>query len=236
MTNFSLKLFALITMFIDHIGSVVFPNHFWLRYIGRFSFPIYAFFISQGLKNTSNIKNYLRNLFLLAIISEPLYDLCFHNSINLFYQTNTVYTLFISSLSIYFFTNSINYITKYIILFLGIFFAYILKTDYDAFGVILIYMFYFINEKKLYVIYGIIWVTLKNLNNISTILYYKLNNNLYLSTTYISHSLDLYIFTILPFFIILFYNGKKGKNIKYIFYILYPLHLFVLSIIKIFLL
>ncbi|WP_317366816.1 TraX family protein [uncultured Tyzzerella sp.] len=236
MTSFNLKIIALITMFIDHIGSVIFPNHFYIRFIGRLAFPIYAFLISEGLKNTSNIKNYVKDLFILALISELFYDICFNTSINLFYNTNTVYTLFLASISIYFY-NKINTITiKYLCLFLGISLSYIFKTDYDILGVLLIYIFYFSKNKYNYLTYGIIWVNLKYLNNISSILYSKFNTNMYLSNTYITNSLGLYLFTIIPFFIIFYYNGKKGKNIKYLFYLLYPLHLFILCIIKLFIL
>ena len=236
MTSFHLKIIALITMFIDHIGYVIFPNHFWLRYIGRIAFPIYAFLISEGLKKTSNIKKYLRNLLILALISELFYDLCFNKNINLLYKTNTVYTLFIASLSIYLYNKNSNSILKYLSLLLGLSISYILKTDYDILGVLLIFIFYFLHNKYEYLIYGIIWVNIKYLSNISYILQYIFNKNIYLPNIYVINSLGLYLFTIVPFLIIMFYNNKKGKNIKYIFYILYPLHLFILCIIKLFIL
>lgn len=236
MTSFHLKIIALITMFIDHIGYVIFPNHFWLRYIGRIAFPIYAFLISEGLKKTSNIKKYLRNLLILALISELFYDLCFNKNINLFYKTNTIYTLFIASLSIYLYNKNSNSIIKYLSLLLGLSISYILKTDYDILGILLIFIFYFLHNKYEYLIYGIIWVNIKYLNNISYILQYIFNKNIYLSNIYIINSLGLYLFTIVPFIIIMFYNNKKGNSLKYIFYILYPLHLFILCIIKLFIL
>lgn len=236
MTSFHLKIIALITMFIDHIGYVIFPNHFWLRYIGRIAFPIYAFLISEGLKKTSNIKKYLKNLLILALISELFYDLCFNKNINFFYKTNTVYTLFISSLSIYLYNKNSDNIIKYLSLLLGLSISYILKTDYDILGVLLIFIFYFLHNKYEYLIYGIIWVNIKYLSNISYILQYIFNKNIYLSNIYIINSLGLYLFTIVPFLIIMFYNNKKGNSLKYIFYILYPLHLFILCIIKLFIL
>lgn len=236
MTSFHLKIIALITMFIDHIGYVTFPNHFWLRYIGRIAFPIYAFLISEGLKKTSNIKKYLRNLLILALISELFYDLCFNKNINFFYKTNTVYTLFIASSSIYLYNKNSDNIIKYLSLLLGLSISHILKTDYDILGVLLIFIFYFLHNKYEYLIYGIIWVNIKYLSNISYILQYIFNKNIYLSNIYIINSLGLYLFTIVPFLIIMFYNNKKGNSLKYIFYILYPLHLFILCIIKLFIL
>lgn len=236
MTSFHLKIIALITMFIDHIGYVIFPNQFWLRYIGRIAFPIYAFLISEGLKKTSNIKKYLRNLLILALISELFYDLCFNKNINFFYKTNTVYTLFIASLSIYLYNKNSDNIIKYLSLLLGLSISHILKTDYDILGVLLIFIFYFLHNKYEYLIYGIIWVNIKYLSNISYILQYIFNKNIYLSNIYIINSLGLYLFTIVPFLIIMFYNNKKGNSLKYIFYILYPLHLFILCIIKLFIL
>lgn len=236
MTSFHLKIIALITMFIDHIGYVIFPNHFWLRYIGRIAFPIYAFLISEGLKKTSNIKKYLINLLMLAVTSEIFYDLCFNKNISLFYKTNTVYTLFIASLSIYLYNKNYNNITKYLSLLLGLSISYILKTDYDILGVLLIFIFYFLHNKYQYLIYGIIWVNIKYLSNISYILKYIFNKNIYLPNIYVINSLGLYLFTIVPFLIIMFYNNKKGKNLKYTFYVLYLLHLFILYIIKLFIL
>lgn len=236
MTSFHLKIIALITMFIDHIGYVIFPNHFWLRYIGRIAFTIYAFLISEGLKKTSNIKKYLRNLLILALISELFYDLCFNKNINFFYKTNTVYTLFIASSSIYLYNKNSDNIIKYLSLLLGLSISHILKTDYDILGVLLIFIFYFLHNKYEYLIYGIIWVNIKYLSNISYILQYIFNKNIYLSNIYIINSLGLYLFTVLPFLIIMFYNNKKGNSLKYIFYILYPLHLFILCIIKLFIL
>ena len=57
MNSFVLKLIACITMFIDHIGYVVFNGESsFFNYIGRLSFPIFAFQISEGYLHTRNIK------------------------------------------------------------------------------------------------------------------------------------------------------------------------------------
>ena len=230
MSSFYLKMIALVTMIIDHTGVVFFSNNLIFRYIGRLAFPIYSFFISQGIKKTSNIKKYLKNLFLLALISEPFYDLYFYGKINLFYKTNTVFTLFFASLGLYFYKKSINFSQKYFSLFLGIFLAYIFKSDYNILGIILIYIFYFNDDKIKNLLYGICWVTIKYSNNLLALSSYNFNT---LSKQYIFNIINLYFFTVVPFVILLYYNGKRGFKLKYTFYIMYPLHLFILYIIKI---
>ncbi|MBU3918816.1 conjugal transfer protein TraX [Patescibacteria group bacterium] len=65
-----LKLVGIITMAIDHIGLMFFPEIQLLHIIGRLAFPIFAYQISLGYIFTSNIKKYIKRLFTLAIISQ----------------------------------------------------------------------------------------------------------------------------------------------------------------------
>lgn len=231
MDTFSLKLIALATMIIDHIGIVFFPKHFFMRYIGRLSFPIYCFLLALRLKHTKNIKKYLLRLFIFAIISEPFYDLCFSNSINFFVKTNVLYTLFLGAFSIYIYNNLRYDILKFFCLIFFCFLASMLTTDYSSMGLILIYIFYFSTDLKYCVYYGLIWVLMKNINAFSNILYYlKLD---VFPLLYIENTLFFSTFTFLSFLIISRYNGQKGKSLKLMFYLAYPLHLFILYIIKI---
>lgn len=69
-TNFDLKIIALLSMVIDHIGVFLFPQITILRYIGRLAFIIYAFLISQGYAHTRNVYKYLLRLGILALISQ----------------------------------------------------------------------------------------------------------------------------------------------------------------------
>ena len=43
MSSFVLKIIAVITMFIDHLGYTLFGKFSYLNYVGRISFPIFAF-------------------------------------------------------------------------------------------------------------------------------------------------------------------------------------------------
>ena len=65
-----LKLVGIITMAIDHIGLLFFPQIQLLHIIGRLAFPIFAYQISLGYIFTSNIKKYIKRLFILAMVSQ----------------------------------------------------------------------------------------------------------------------------------------------------------------------
>lgn len=71
----ALKLIALLSMTIDHVGVCLFPDQILLRCIGRLAFPIYAFLLTQGFIHTRNVKKYLLRLGLLALISEVPFNL-----------------------------------------------------------------------------------------------------------------------------------------------------------------
>ena len=43
MSAFGLKIIAVITMFIDHLGYTIFGKLSFFNYIGRIAFPIFAF-------------------------------------------------------------------------------------------------------------------------------------------------------------------------------------------------
>lgn len=73
LNNFHIKLLAAIFMVIDHVGVVFFPNVLAFRMVGRLSFPLFAWLLTQGEQHTRNIERYLIRLLLLGIVSQPLY-------------------------------------------------------------------------------------------------------------------------------------------------------------------
>ena len=81
MSAFGLKIIAIITMIIDHLGYAIFGEFSFFNYIGRIAFPIFAFQISEGYIHTKNLKKYFLRLFLFAIISQIPFML-FHSIIS----------------------------------------------------------------------------------------------------------------------------------------------------------
>lgn len=76
LTSSGLKIIAIVTMLIDHIGLVLFPELFILRLIGRLAFPpIFAFLLVEGFFHTKDVKKYMVRLGMYALISEVPFDL-----------------------------------------------------------------------------------------------------------------------------------------------------------------
>ena len=80
-TSYQLKWIAIVTMLIDHIGAVLFPGEMILRYVGRISFPIFCFLLTEGVRYTRDIRMYMLRLGGFAILSEIPYDLAFHGRV-----------------------------------------------------------------------------------------------------------------------------------------------------------
>lgn len=87
MTASILKLIAIISMTIDHIGAYLFysgsdivsPQGINLmRSIGRMALPIFAYFLVVGYFKTRDIKKYISRMHLFAIISQIPFTLAFY--------------------------------------------------------------------------------------------------------------------------------------------------------------
>jgi hypothetical protein len=224
MNSYHLKLIAIITMLIDHIGAVLVPSNTMLylimRCIGRISFPIFVFLLVEGFHHTKNVKKYLLRMGAFALISEIPFDLAFYGQVLEFKHQNIFFTLFLGLLCMYLMSQvekkfDKNIISNVIIMnvlnaLLTLVFsiiAFVLKTDYGYAGILLIVSFYLFRTSKLMKGLSLLFVSgylLRYINIFATV-------------------------AILP---ISFYNGQKGKSIKYVFYIFYPAHLLILAVIN----
>ena len=79
MSGFILRIIAMVTMLLDHIGWNFIANPMLLTWIGRIAFPCYAFLLAEAFffifKEKRRLLKYVSTLILLAVISEPCYDL-----------------------------------------------------------------------------------------------------------------------------------------------------------------
>ena len=73
LTSNQLKLLAMLTMTLDHIGVQLYPGVLWLRIFGRLAFPIYAYMIAEGCAHTRNRRKYLLQMAGLALLCQLVY-------------------------------------------------------------------------------------------------------------------------------------------------------------------
>jgi hypothetical protein len=71
-----IKWIAILTMVIDHAGIILFGDNDVMRFIGRAAFPLFGYLLIHNyLYFTSNKLNYIKRLWIFALISQPFYML-----------------------------------------------------------------------------------------------------------------------------------------------------------------
>jgi len=215
MTSFQLKMIAMTTMLVDHIGAVIYPEILGFRVVGRLAFPLFAFLITEGYRQTSSYKNYLIRLAIFSLISQYPFWLAFGFDAGL----NIFFTLTLGLLALHLAEHYQDFLP--VIILAG--FAELLSTDYGMFGVLLIYLIHLYRDefKKLLVYLAGLYGTFYLLGGLLVQLKGDFN------------PLHYYIqpFALLSFAFIKYYNGRLGFRIKYLFYLFYPLHLLLLGLI-----
>lgn len=227
MSSFLLKIIACFTMLLCHIPFVYPQYSVPLMYIGKISFPLYAFLISEGYVHTRNFSKYLTRLIVFGVISQiPAYLLFVGKSFNGLYL-NIFFTLALGLLGIRIYDKiKSKYISTPLIILLAVI-AELLKLDYGAFGVLMIVCFYVFKRNKLNMVLSQMFLMF--------ILYMKKMSYYTFSLFNLQYILFQLLFSVISLAIILTYNGKKGKSsgkIKLMFYFFYPVHLIILDLLK----
>ncbi len=200
----SLKLLAAASMIVDHVGVVFFPQALWLRWIGRLAFPLYAFFLAEGMKYTKSREKYFSRLILLGLISEIFFDLLFGGH---WERQNVLWTLALGGLSILALEKSYTQPLWIFAAFLPALLAQICWTDYGAFGVCLCVWYYQTGDRRLLCALG--------------------QGLLCLTMGYTMETLGVVSTLLLCFYD----SGRPGKDSK-LFYLVYPLHMGILWLIS----
>lgn len=213
LTANQLKIIAMISMTLDHIGYILLPRWRILRLLGRLAMPIYAWMIAEGCRHTRSRKNYFLRLAGMAALCQAVYLVAMGSVFMCILVTFSLSIVLISAIE--------NFQKKrtrgaQILAFgtlLAIFFLCValpelwrgsdFAVDYGLAGVLLPVLVYFGREKTKYLTAGLIL----------------------LGFGY--GGLQWFALAAVP--LLGMYNGQRGeKNIGKWFYFYYPAHLLVL--------
>jgi hypothetical protein len=249
-----LKIFALLSMIIDHIAWSFLPDEclfsrnflsllsFFLHGIGHLAMPLMCFFIAEGFRHTVSKKNYLIRLGIFALVSEPAF-LYFKTGSLLDFSVgfDAIYTLFFCLLALCALHTSFGFpVQKEIAI--GCLLLSLLG-DWPVFAVLwtLSFFYFFSDKRKCRSLFFTTTLALILFQGISYSLTHSGNNSGILS--YFS------IFLVWP--ILLTYDGKLTHGstthtsektsipglvmhdlTRWFFYWFYPLHLFLLGLLR----
>lgn len=225
MTSTKLKIIACVTMFIDHATLFFhFKKDFALvatmHAIGRLAFPIFAFLIAEGFYHTKNVKKYLTRLFLFAVVSQVPYNIVFFEEWIQWEQLNILFNFFFGLLALCVYKKN-KYAGIGAVIIFSCLNQFTIHMGYGAFGVLLVFFFYIFRDSFV-----------KQAGSLTLLMIIYILNFIIKYYPRMGFYTFLQAFAVLSLFILYFYNGKKGKDIKYLFYAFYPTHIALLGFIN----
>ncbi len=238
----AIKLIALITMLFDHIGCILIPSsspfYTAFRVVGRLSFPLFAFMISEGAKYTRNKLRYFLVILGCGVAFQIPYMVSLETDALNIFITFSFSIVIIYALDFFkkcLFDKDCRVIFKLLtgLLFLSsVVFAYFIPrlVGYPSYG-----------------FYGILCAPfasglttnrikdpprwLQKLDCLPLRLLCMLIPLAYYNIRVVGGGYNLV--ALLSLVILLFYNEKRGKlRLKYLFYAFYPAHLLILYLIS----
>ena len=225
LNGFHLKLIAICTMLIDHMGYTLFPGVMWLRCIGRVAFPIFCFLIAEGCVYTHDRKKYALRLLVFALLSEIPYNLMNSGMIWDPYDQNVLWTLLTGALVCWLIDWALKKCTplSFVLTGAAMVAAYWLleafRTDYGGWGMLLVAAFYGVHRAPS-------GAVVKMIAQAFGLAFFSLG--------VMGGYLSIELWSLVSLAPIWLYNGQRGfshKAVQYGFYAFYPVHILILSLI-----
>lgn len=247
----TLKMIAIITMFIDHFAAVILDRYLIskgilyissaeelllpenrtrliiyiidmvMRLVGRLGFPLFCFLMVEGFHYTRSRTKYAARLLLFAVISEIPFDLAFNMKVLEFTYQNVFFTLFVGLLTIWGLDTFITWVGGKI--------QGKIRLLPQTAGVIVITaagMAAAALMKTDYAATGVLTIAVM-------FLVHKKSKGWSMAAGcgVLTISMPIEFTCFLTVLLAAHYNGKRGWNLKYFFYLFYPGHIFLLYLV-----
>lgn len=218
-----LKLIAIISMLIDHVGAAFFPQIPNFRWIGRIAFPIFCYCLTVGMLYTRSIKRYLGRLAAFALISQPFWILAFNSDdiLGNLFNLNIFFTLLISLWTVWGFWQR-----KWWIFVVGFAATSLINFDYSTTGIILMLIFYLCRNRPL------LGALLYCLSYLPALWGGSLEDPLCLVVA--GRPIGFEIFALLATPLLFWRTYTCVKINRWFFYAFYPAHLFLIFLAQVF--
>ncbi len=260
LTGNGLKLIAIFTMLIDHIGYIIVERgilshptssaqiNFYsivdivMRSIGRIAFVIFLFLLVEGFMHTSNVLKYALRLLIFALVSEIPFNIAVNGTVFYPEYQSVYFTLFLSLVMMYLYEIIIEKfykekkwlcITLCILVFLVMtYISHKINCDYSTLGIAMAAGMYFFRNKP----------SIRPWALFGIIAFYTIFPDILAQIPFLERyqywfggSSVLELIGVAAFILLRKYNGERGSfNLKYVFYLFYPVHLLILGLIEAF--
>ena len=237
LNSLTLKLLAMALMLCDHLWATVLPGWMWLTDIGRIAFPIFAFQVAEGFQRTHNRKDYLKRMFLFALISEIPFNYLYYSSPVFPFHQNVMFTFCIAIVLMLALEKvrckgkAAYIIAAALSLPVGYFLGTVTMVDYYGSGVVTVLLFYLCRQ----IPHG--WIgELAGL----AVLNCWLLGGMTVPVSLLGRTLELpeqglALLALIPIWL---YNGRQGphsRKIQYACYAFYPAHMLILALLRMYL-
>ncbi len=207
-----LKIIAMVTMAIDHIAFYFLPHsstsYIIMRMIGRLAYPIFAYYIAMGYKNTSDLNRYILRMGIFALITQ----IPFYFFVHKVFYLNVMFTFTLALIMLKLFDKK-NYLW-----FALIFLADFLRMDYGAYGLIIVLIFHVFSEEKNKMYVYLLILTLVY-NSLDVLQYGAFNIRMYTQVLCVMA---------LP---LIYADFPPLRINKYISYLFYPVHIGIIVLV-----
>jgi hypothetical protein len=213
-----LKITAIATMVVDHVGRILYPDLLFLQVVGRIAFPLFAYLVVLGVESTKKPRKYMATLLVFAVISQVPYYLAF--GIAPFDRLNILFSLLLSAVTIYYYNK------RSMMAFVSLLLSIVLMTEGSYYVVLTAVGMKLLKDRPALGVLALVGL------NLQFLFIPDIENQIQFLALMTVPLVFLHTKNWLKKEILIPENSLAYSTRKYFFYVFYPLHLTLLFLIS----